>query len=62
MSTKFCEISPNYLPYVLPVKQLVEILQHFVAFSEYMNFIKKQNKADKLFDAVGKFSSLIAWL
>ena len=37
-ATKFCEISTNYLSYVLPVKQLVEIPQNFVAFSEYMNF------------------------
>ena len=38
--SKFCEFSTNYLSYVLPVKQLVEILQKFVAFSEYMNFKK----------------------
>ena len=37
-ATKFCDISTNYLSYVLPVKQLVEISQNFVAFSEYMNF------------------------
>ena len=37
-ATKFCEISTKYLSYVLPVKYLVEILQNFVAFSEYMNF------------------------
>ena len=37
-AAKFCEISTNYLSYVLPVKQLVEISQNFVAFSEYMNF------------------------
>ena len=28
-ATKFCEISANYLSYVLPVKWLVEILQNF---------------------------------
>ena len=39
---KFCEISTNYLSYVLPVKYLVEISQNFVAFSEYMNFIQKR--------------------
>ena len=39
-ATKFCEISTKYLSYVLPVKELVEILQNFVAFSEYMNFIR----------------------
>ena len=36
-ATKFCEISTNYLTYVLPVKWLVEISQNFVAFSEYIN-------------------------
>ena len=38
MSTKFCKITIKYLSYVLPVKYLVEILQNFAAFSEYMNF------------------------
>ena len=37
-ATKFSKISTNYLSYVLPVKELVEILQNLVAFSEYMNF------------------------
>ena len=36
--TKFCEISTLILSYLMPVKSKVEILQHFVAFSEYMNF------------------------
>ena len=46
-ATNFCEISTvdlsyvryvggNYLPYT--VKSTMEILQNFVAFSEYMNF------------------------
>ena len=39
-ATKFCEISTNDLYYVLPVKYLLEILQNFVALSEYMNFTK----------------------
>ena len=39
-ATKSCEMSTNYLSYVLPVKWLVEILQNFVAFSEYMNFME----------------------
>ena len=43
-ATKFCEISINYLSYVFPVKYLVEILQNFVAFSEYMNFKKQTNQ------------------
>ena len=38
----FCEISTNYLFYVLPVKYLVEIMQNFVAFSEYINFNLKK--------------------
>ena len=37
-ATKFCEISTRDLTYVVPVKSTVEILQNFVAFSEYMNF------------------------
>ena len=47
-ATKFCEISTNYLSYVLRVKLLVEILQNFVAFSEYMNF-KKENLVKERF-------------
>jgi hypothetical protein len=35
---KFCEIFTIELSYVVPVKSTVEILQIFVAFSEYMNF------------------------
>ena len=41
MATKFCEISTVDLSYVVTVKSTVEILQNFVAFSEYMNFKKK---------------------
>ena len=37
-ATKFWEISNLLLSYVVPVKSKVEILQNFVAFSEYMNF------------------------
>ena len=37
-ATKFCEISTIDLSYVVPVKSTVEILQNFVAFSEYMNY------------------------
>ena len=40
-ATKFCEISNLLLSYVVPVKSKVEISQNLVAFSEYMNFIKK---------------------
>ena len=38
-ATKFCEISTIDFSYVVPVKLTAEILQNFVAFSEYMNFI-----------------------
>ena len=38
-ATKFCEISNVDLSYVVPVKSTVEILQNFLAFSEYMNFM-----------------------
>ena len=37
-ATKVCEISFLDLPYVVTVKSTVDILQNFVAFSEYMNF------------------------
>ena len=37
-ATKFFEISTLLLSYIVPVKSKVEISQHFVAFSEYMNF------------------------
>ena len=37
---KICEISTIDLSYVVPVKSTVEISQNFVAFSEYMNFMK----------------------
>ena len=41
-ATKFWEISNVDLFYVVLVKSTVEILQNFVAFSDYMNF-KKPN-------------------
>ena len=40
-ATKFCKISTTDLSYVVPVKSKVEILQNFMVFSEYMNFIWK---------------------
>ena len=39
-ATKFCEISTVDLSYVVTVKSIVEILQNFMALSEYMNFKK----------------------
>ena len=41
-ATNFCEISTVDLSYVVTVKSTVEISQNFVAFSEYMNFIRYQ--------------------
>ena len=38
-ATKFCKISTLLLSFMVTVKSKVEILQNFVAFSEYMNFI-----------------------
>ena len=40
-TSKFCEISSVDLSYVVTVKSTMEILQKFVAFSEYMNFTIK---------------------
>ena len=40
-ATKFCEISTLLLSHVVPVKNKVESLQNFVAFSEYMNFTQR---------------------
>ena len=40
MATQFCQIFTLLLSYVVPVKSKVKILQTFVAFSEYMNFIR----------------------
>ena len=40
-ATKFCEISTVYLTVTTEDKFKVEILQNFVAFSEYMNFISE---------------------
>ena len=37
-ATKFCEMSTLDLSYVVTIKYTVEILQNFVAISEYMNF------------------------
>ena len=48
-ATKFFEISTFLLSYVVPVKSKVEISQNFVAFSEYMNF----NKRDEIVEGAG---------
>ena len=39
-ATKFCEIFPLLLTICTEVKSREKISQNFVAFSEYMNFIK----------------------
>ena len=39
-ATKFCEIFTLLLTTVHTLKSKVKILQNFVAFSEYMNFMK----------------------
>ena len=41
---KFCDITTLDLSYVVTVKSTVEISQNFVAFSEYMNFTKQDDK------------------
>ena len=50
-ASKFCKISTLLLSYVVPVKIKVEILQNFVAFSEYMNLsmLEKCGKNDARF-------------
>ena len=42
-ATKFCEIFPLLLTSVNTVKSKGKILQNFVAFSEYMNFMQLLN-------------------
>ena len=46
-STNFCEISTVDSSYVVTIKSMVEILQNFVAFSEYMNFISQNIRFKK---------------
>ena len=47
-ATIFCKISTLDLSFVVTVKSTVEILQIFVAFSEYMNFTLLYNLNRKL--------------
>ena len=42
-ATKFCKIFNLLLSYEVPVKSKVKISQNFVAFSEYMNFMRETN-------------------
>ena len=46
-TTKFCKISNIDLSYVVPIKSTVEIFQHFVASSEYMN-VTVHNETTKI--------------
>ena len=39
-ATKICKIFTLLLSYVVPIKSKVKISQNFVAFSEYMNFMR----------------------
>ena len=48
-ATKFWKISTLDLSYVVMVKSTVEILQNFVTFSEYMNFIISGQQLNNLF-------------
>ena len=58
-ATKFCEISAVDLSYVVMVKSTVEILQNFVAFSEYMNFNKFSSANPAIYlHLIFEFSSL----
>ena len=47
-ATKFCKIFTLLLSYVVPVKSKVKISRNFVAFSEYMNFIKNKSMINDL--------------
>ena len=44
-ATKFCEISTLDLTLCSSVKTKLEIMQNFVAFSEYINFTRTENDA-----------------
>ena len=48
-ATKFCEIFPLLLTVCTVVKSKGTISQNFVAFSEYMNFIKVRKSEEKFF-------------
>ena len=47
-ATKFCEIFTLLLTVCTVVKSKVKILQNFVAFSEYMNFIRKYKSKKRI--------------
>ena len=49
-ATKFCEMFTLLLSYVVPVKSKAKISQNFLAFSEYMNF----NRKNSFVNSVGK--------
>ena len=48
-ATKFCEISTLLLTGTKQAASMVEILQNFVAFSEYMTFKRKSTFINQLY-------------
>ena len=57
-ATKFCEISNVDLSYAVTVKSTMEILQNFVAFSEYMNFIFTEMAGNMIMANLKKISKV----
>ena len=57
-ATKFCEISPLLLSTVHTDKSKGEILQNFVAFSEYMNFTQCKNRLSTVLRGKTKLQKL----
>ena len=51
-ATKFCEIFTLLLTYVVTVKSKVKILQNFVSFSEYMDFMTILQKVNEWMKSV----------
>ena len=61
-ATKICKISTLLLTVCITVKSKVETLQNFVAFSEYMNFIKKSPLENwKIVFVLGSYILWIPW-
>ena len=52
-TTNFCKIATVDLSYVTTVKSTLEILQDFVAFSEYMNFKVSYYRFAQRFEEMG---------
>ena len=61
-ATKFCKIFTLLLSYVVPVKSKGKILQNFVAFSEFMNFMTGYIVARHMYTAqVSRFTFLFCF-